>query len=86
MTPHPKTDLPTVDAPKITQRSGLSMQVCVDARWTDEQVKEFADRENVCGTEYGWQIRKQGDPALAGANERMPCAQRGGCVHIMLDA
>lgn len=70
----------------VTRRGALDMQVCVPSAWTDEQVKDFADRENECGTEHGWQIRKQGDPALAGADERVKCADRGGHVHIMLDA
>jgi hypothetical protein len=62
------------------------MQVCVPKDWTDEQVKEFADRENLCGTEHGWHIRKQGDEALSGCDERVPCAQEPDNVHIMLDA
>jgi hypothetical protein len=62
------------------------MQVCVPDAWTDEQVKEFADRENLCGTENGWFIRKAGDKALNGDHERQPCSSRDGCVHIMLDA
>jgi len=70
----------------VTKTNALGMQVCVPADWTDEQLKEFADRENLCGTPHGWAIRKQGDPLLAGADERMPCAQRSGFVHVMLDA
>lgn len=71
---------------EITMRGALSMQVCVPADWTDDQVKEFADRENLCGTEHGWFIRKEGDKGLAGDHERVACASRDGCVHIMLDA
>ena len=61
---------------QVLKRGALDMQVCVPADWTDEQVKEFADRENLCGTENGWFIRKAGDKALAGAPERVPCIGR----------
>lgn len=71
---------------EVTRRGALSMQVCVPNDWTDDQVKEFADRENPCGTENGWSIRKAGDKALNGDPERSPCANGGGQVHIMLDA
>jgi hypothetical protein len=62
------------------------MQVCIPREWTDQQVKEFADRENLCGTRNGWHIRKQGDKALAGADERVRCSGRIDFVHVMLDA
>ena len=74
------------DVPQVTKRGALDMQVCVPAEWTDEQAKSFADRENLCGTELGWVIRRQGDKALAGDPERQPCSTRAGYVHIMLDA
>lgn len=64
----------------------IDMQVCVPANWTDEQVRAFAERENPCGTQCGWQIRRQGDKALAGADERVQCEKISGNVHIMLDA
>lgn len=68
-------------------RSGaFDMQVCVPSDWTDEQVMDFAERENWCGTGGGWFIRKRGDDLLAGTNERVPCAERAGHVHIMLDS
>lgn len=73
-------------AAEVTMRGVLSMQVCVPSDWTDEQVKEFADRENLCGTENGWFIRKAGDKGRNGDPERAPCANGGGQVHIMLDA
>ena len=62
------------------------MQVCVPTDWTDEQVRAFAEQKNPCSTENGWFIRKQGDKALAGADERVKCEDREGHVHIMLDA
>ena len=64
----------------------MDMQVCVPFDWTDEQVKNFADTRNECGTENGWFIRKEGSEYLAGKPERVPCSGRQGCVHIMLDA
>jgi hypothetical protein len=71
---------------EVTRRGIFDMQVCVPARWSDEQVLYFAGRENPCGTEGGWFIRRQGDGALNGADERTPCSERTGHVHIMLDA
>lgn len=71
---------------EVTRRGALSCQVCVPADWTDEQVKEFADKENLCGTENGWFIRRAGDKALNGDPERQPCEKLPQNVHIMLDA
>ena len=72
--------------PEITLHRFLCMQVCVPFEWTDEQVLEFANQENLCGTENGWFIRRQGDEALAGDDEQVSCGSRVGCVHIVLDA
>jgi hypothetical protein len=71
---------------EITKRGALDMQVCVPENWTDEDVKKFADENNRCGTEHGWQIRREGDPAPKGCAERVQCESRRGHVHIMLDA
>lgn len=71
---------------EVTMRGFLSMQVCVPVGWDDHAVKQFADRENLCGTENGWFVRKEGDKALAGSPERAQCESRPGFVHIMLDA
>jgi len=71
---------------EVTRSSFLSMQVCIPTDWSDDQVREFAERENPCGTTNGWQIRRDGDEALAGCAERVTCEQRGGHVHVMLDA
>lgn len=71
---------------EVTKRGALDMQVCVPADWSDVDVKTFADMENCCGTEAGWHIRKDGDPGLAGCAERVPCSDRAGYIHIMLDA
>jgi hypothetical protein len=72
--------------PVITHRGAFSIQVCVPTNWSDEQVKEFADNESLCGTTRGWQIRRQGDKALVGDNERERCWNRHDFVHIILDA
>ncbi|WP_136685665.1 hypothetical protein [Falsirhodobacter xinxiangensis] len=72
--------------PEVTRHGLFSMQVCVPADFTDDQVSSFAERECPCGTEHGWSIRREGDEALQGYPERMPCNERDGCVHIMLDA
>jgi len=72
--------------PKVTRMGALDMQVCVPVVWTDDQVKQFADSNNPCGTEKGWQIRREGDKQLDGIPERNPCQQREGFVHVMLDA
>lgn len=71
---------------QVTKRSMFSMQVCVPDDFTDDQALEFAHGENPCGTAHGWSMRKQGDEALAGADERVKCLQRSGFVHIMFDA
>ena len=70
----------------VTHYGIFDCQVCVPEGWTDAEVKAFADRSNPAGTTNGWQIRKEGDEALAGVAERVACAGRGGFVHIMLDA
>jgi len=68
-------------------RSGMiDMQVCVPSDWTDQQVQDFAETENPCGTTHGWQIRREGDVALEGDPERNPCSDRAGNVHVTLDA
>jgi len=77
----------TTEQPEITHQGVLDMQVCVPEDYTDEQVKEFADSANPCGTTYGWVIRKEGDKMLKDDPERQPClGGRTGFVHIMLDA
>ncbi len=71
---------------EITRYGLFDTQVCVPDGFTDEEVVEFANAANPCGTMNGWMIRKQDDPALAGCDERTCCTERSGHVHIMLDA
>lgn len=73
-------------SPVVTKAGALCMQVCVPSSWSDDQVFAFAEREYPCGTQNGWFIRKQGDPLLDGAAERVACRDRQGFVHVMLDA
>ncbi|MCK4825783.1 hypothetical protein KA005_59090 [bacterium] len=72
--------------PTIVYISIFDIGACVPKDWTDQQVIEFVEKENPCGTTGGWQIRKQGDRLLAGADERVVCNQYKDNVHIMLDA
>lgn len=69
-------------------RSGmLDMQVCVPKRWTDEEIVAFAEKMNPAGTQNGWQIRREGNPDLAGDPERMPCERdKDNRHHLTLDA
>lgn len=72
--------------PEVTYRGALDMQVCVPKKWKNKEVVEFANTQYLCGTQNGWFIRKQGDEALSGDDERVSCNERKGFVHIMLDA
>jgi hypothetical protein len=72
--------------PEVTLRGALSTQICVHKEWTEKEILEFVNRENPCGTENGWQIRREGDKALNGDPERQPCDSRKDFTHIMLDA
>lgn len=70
---------------QVTRSGFLSMQVCVPAETSDEEAEAFANKANPAGTTNGWKMRHDGDEALAGAKARVPCEERTGCVHIMLD-
>lgn len=74
------------DGPELIRSSILSMQVCVPKTFTDEQVVEFAESVNPCGTEMGWSIRREGDPLLVDAPERVQCTKYPLKCHIVLDA
>lgn len=73
------------EGPAVTFSGLLAMQVCVPEAWGDAEVEGFANRENFAGTQNGWLIRKQGSEALGGADERVPCQERSGFVHVMLE-
>ena len=72
--------------PEVTRNGMLDCQVCIPKDWTDEQALTFVSMANPCGTQAGWEMRKQGSKYLNGANERVPCEEREGFVHIMFDA
>lgn len=72
--------------PEVVRLYSFSIQVCVPKEYSDEQIVDFAEREYPCGTEAGWHIRRQGDPLLQGADERVVCQQNPEKVHVMLDA
>ena len=72
--------------PMVTRYGVLNCQVCVPSKWDDNQVLKYANSAYPCGTNNGWTIRKQGDKALKGADERVPCTTRKDYTHIMLDA
>ena len=71
--------------PEVTQRSLLSMQVCVPEAYSDEEVEAYANEANPAGTTHGWSIRRAGSPNFEGYRERVPCDEREGCVHLVLD-
>lgn len=71
--------------PIVTSMKLLSIQVCVPKDWSDEQITFFANAQQPCGTRHGWQIRRQGDPLLAGDDERVPCDDEPDNVHVMID-
>ena len=75
-----------MNEPKIIKMNVFSCQACVPLLWTDEQAIALAEAEYPCGTTQGWRIRNKGDELLAGADERVPCANEAGYVHVMLDA
>jgi len=74
--------------PEVVQYGMLSVQVCVPTDWKDDQVRTFTNSKYPCGTDHGWHIRRDGDPALDGDPERNPCSKTGRdeFVHITLDA
>lgn len=55
--------------------------VCVPAEWNDEQVVAYAGMDCPAGTENGWRVHTSGpDPV------RVPCQEKEGFVHLVLDA
>ena len=72
--------------PVVSRHGIFDMQVCVPSSWTDAEAEAFAEAKNPCGTQGGWQIRREGSRYLAGDPERQPCEKRDGFVHIMLEA
>ena len=71
-------------APNIVGMGLFDLCVCVPGLYTDEQVEEFANREQPCGTEYGWKIRR-GDSEELGP-ERCQCDDHPENSHVVLEA
>jgi len=69
------------DEAQVIRTSLFSTQVCVPEDWTDQQVLDFTEKKNPCGTENGWRIRRE-------FPERVQCEHpaRVNFVHLMLDA
>jgi hypothetical protein len=62
------------------------LQLCVPAEWTDEQVREYANHAELCGTVNGWQIMREGNKLLNGNPERIECENLAAHVHIRVEA
>ena len=75
-----------MEDPQMTRCGAVDAQACVPEGYTDAEVVAFAESRYPSGTELGWRVRKEGDRFLEGAPERVPCAERSGYVHVMLDA
>jgi hypothetical protein len=65
--------------PEFTKLNFLSVQVCVPAEFTDDQVEGFANDGHPTGITSRWTVYKDG-PDL----ERATCLEREDCVHIVL--
>jgi len=64
--------------PVVVIQKFLSIQVCVPTEYTDDEVKQFADRAILCGTTHGWHVNE--------GLGRIDCDDREGAVHVVLDA
>jgi len=72
--------------PSIIKTRPLAMQLCVPEGYTEEQIIEFANRENPCGIQAGWFLAKDGDSCLGGAPARVNCGSLAGFVHVVVAA
>jgi hypothetical protein len=68
----------------VTRSIALAMQVCVPNDWSDTQIKEFAEKENPCGTDLGWIVCKTGAVELKGDPDKVTCSQHPENVHVVL--
>ena len=73
-----------MEKPMVTRVGFCDMQVCVPKGWTDAQAEEFANTERPTGISSQWRMKHTGDETLRDDPERMQCAERADCVHIML--
>ena len=70
--------------PEILKCFELAIQACVPDNYTDDQIISFIDKEEPCGTGYGWFICKEGHMNLGGAKQKIPCEDRAGFVHVVV--
>lgn len=70
--------------PEIVRISFLAMQLCVPEDFTEAQILEAAERLNPSGTTNGWILAKEGDMALKGDPERVPCLAHPEKVHVLV--
>lgn len=78
--------------PELLRHHLLSIQVCVPAAWTDEQVIAFGHSVAPRGTTNGWEFRdveghdEKGRPAdRHGDPIRQSCDQHPDFVHVVLE-
>ncbi len=70
---------------EITSNGLLSCQCCALASMKDAEIERIVNEINPTSISSGWRMRVNGDPALAGAPYRVPCAYNPSRVHIMFD-
>jgi hypothetical protein len=70
--------------PEIIKNRVLGMQLCVPVSFSENQILEFAEKENPCGAFNGWQLAKNGSMYLGGDEERVECLERPGFVHVVV--
>lgn len=70
----------------ILKMTGLAMRLCVPGNFTEEQIVEFAENKNPCGTSHGWELAKEGHLSLEGNKDRIMCAGDVDNVHVVVIA
>lgn len=70
--------------PSIIRAGLLTIQCCVPKEYTDQQIVDYVEKRNPCGTTGGWHVRKEGN--RFGSPERVECAKDNANVHVLLDA
>lgn len=80
-----KTSVAAEKGPAVVRVGLCGMQVCVPKRWTNAAVAEFANRSAPTGIRSRWQVCKRGSSMLDGHPVRVPCEERKGFVHVVLE-
>lgn len=62
----------------------LHMQVCVVADATDEEILEVCNRDNRCGTEFGWVTVLRGSTAELAQQAPIACQSNPSRVHLLV--